>query len=118
MRFMVLYKPGKEDFAFPPPAEMGKLIDEMTRAGVFLETDGLRPSSEGARLRISGRTCTVTDGPFAETKELIAGYAVLRVTSKAEAIDWAKRFLTLMGEGESEVRRMFDREDLELANRQ
>ncbi len=118
MRFMVLYKPGKEDFAYPPPAEMGKLIDEMTRAGVFLETDGLQPSAEGARVRISGGAFTVTDGPFAETKELIAGYAVVRVKSKAEAIDWAKRFLTLMGEGESEVRRMFDREDVDPASRQ
>jgi hypothetical protein len=111
MRFMILYKPGMEETAPPSEehvAEMGKLIEDMMNAGVLIATDGLQPSSKGARVRISGGTFTVTDGPFAETKELIAGYAIVEVTSKEEAIEHAKRFLTLVGKGEGEVRRMHD----------
>jgi hypothetical protein len=87
---------------------MGKLIEEMAKAGVLLATDGLQPSSKGARVRISGGKFTVTDGPFTEAKELIAGYAIVQVKSKEEAIEWAKRFLKVMGEGESEIRQMHD----------
>jgi hypothetical protein len=109
MRFMTLYKPGYESDA--PPTEqvmaaMGKLIEDMTKSGVLIATDGLQPSSKGARVRISGKKITVTDGPFTETKELIAGYAIINVKSKAEAIELTKRFLTVMGEGESEIRLM------------
>jgi len=89
-------------------AGMGKFIEEMAKAGVLLATDGLQPSSKGARVRVSGGKFTVTDGPFTETKELIAGYAIVQVKSKDEAIEQAKRFLKLMGEGESEVRQMHD----------
>ena len=89
-------------------AEMGKLIEEMANAGVLIATDGLQPSSKGARVRISEGKFTVTDGPFTETKELIAGYAIVEATSKQEAIEWAKRFLKVMGEGESEIRLMRD----------
>jgi hypothetical protein len=71
----------------------------MAKAGVLLTTDGLQPNSKGARVRISGGKFSVTDGPFTEAKELIAGYAIVRVKSKEEAIEQAKRFLTLMGEG-------------------
>jgi hypothetical protein len=111
MRFMLLYKPGHEADGPPPPehmAEMGKFIEEMARAGVLIATDGLQPSSKGARVRISGGKFTVTDGPFTETKELIAGYAIIQVMSKEEAIEQAKRFLKLVGEGESEIRLMHD----------
>ena len=111
MRFMVLYKPGRETDAPPSEREMadvGQLIEEMAKAGVLIATDGLQPSSKGARVRISGGKFSVTDGPFTETKELVAGYAILSVKSKAEAIEWAKRFLKVMGEGESEVRQMHD----------
>jgi hypothetical protein len=111
IRFMTLYKPGKEATASPSNelfAEMGKLIQEMAKAGVLLATDGLQPSSKGARVRISGGKFTVTDGPFAEAKELIAGYAIVEVKAKEEAIGWAKRFLKVMGEGESEIRQMHD----------
>lgn len=87
---------------------MGKLIEEMAKAGVLLATDGLQPSSKGARVRISGGKFTVTDGPFTEAKELIAGYAIVQVKSKEEAIEHAKRFLTLVGEGESEIRQMHE----------
>jgi hypothetical protein len=111
MRFMVLYKPGKETDAPPSEREMadvGRLIEEMAKSGVLIATDGLQPSSKGARVRISGGKFNVTDGPFTETKELVAGYAILSVKSKAEAIELAKRFLKVMGEGESEVRQMHD----------
>ena len=111
MRFMMLYKPGRETSAPPTDqemAEMGTFIEEMAKAGALIATDGLRPSSEGARVRISGEKFSVTDGPFAETKELIAGFAIVRAKSKAEAIELAKRFLKVVGEGESEIRLMHD----------
>ena len=114
MRFMSLYKPGVEPNGPPDQQKMaalGQLIEEMTSGGVMIATDGLLPSSTGARVRISDRQFIVTDGPFAETKELIAGYAILQVESKAEAIRWAKRFLDVMGEGECEIRPMFDSEN-------
>ena len=89
-------------------AKVGRLIEEMARAGVLLATDGLAPSSKGARVRIDGGTFTVVDGPFAETKELISGYAIVNATSKEHAIELAKRFLEVMGEGESEIRLMHE----------
>jgi hypothetical protein len=109
MRFMMLYRPGKEATAPPSAgvmAEMGKLIEEWTKAGVLLSTEGLQPSSQGMRVRIAGGKFTVTDGPFPEAKEVIAGYAIVQLKSKEEAIEYAKRFLKVMGEGESEVRPM------------
>jgi hypothetical protein len=111
MRFMVLYKPGSESDAPPTQQEienMGKFIEEMAREGVLIATDGLQPSSKGARVRISDGKFTVIDGPFTETKELIAGYAILQAKSKLEAIELAKRFLNVVGEGESEIRLMHD----------
>jgi hypothetical protein len=111
MRFMTLYKPGKESDAPPTQqeiAEMGRFIDELAREGVLLATDGLQPSSKGAKVRISNGKFTVTDGPFTETKELIAGYAIIQAESKDEAIELTKRFLKVVGEGESEIRLMHD----------
>jgi hypothetical protein len=115
MRFMMIYKPAdtKDMEAGVPPspqlmAEMGKFIEEMAKAGVLLFTDGLLPSSRGARVRQSGAKVTVTDGPFTETKELIAGFAIVRAKSKAEAVELAKRFLRIAGDGESEIREMYD----------
>jgi hypothetical protein len=111
MRFMTLYKPGRETDAPPSEQKMaavGQLIEEMAKAGVLIATDGLQPSSKGARVRIDGGRFTVTDGPFTETKELIAGYAIIQAKSKQEAIELAKRFLDVMGEGESEIRLMQD----------
>jgi hypothetical protein len=111
MRFMMLYKPGRESDAPPTERElaaMGQLIEEMAKAGVLIATDGLQPSSKGARVRILGDKFTVTDGPFTETKELIAGFAIVQVKSKAEAIELARRFLKVVGEGESEIREMHD----------
>jgi hypothetical protein len=111
MRFMMLYKPGKETDTPPTQEEMcgvQELIEEMSKAGVLVATDGLQPSSKGARVRINKGKFTVTDGPFTEAKELIAGYAIVDVATKKEAIELAKRFLEVMGEGESEIRQMHD----------
>jgi hypothetical protein len=111
MRFMTLYKPGKESDAPPSQqemADMGQFIEELAKAGVLIATDGLQPSSKGARVRLSGGKFTVIDGPFTETKELIAGYAIIQVESKEEAIELTKRFLKVVGEGESEIRLMHD----------
>lgn len=111
MRFMMLYKPGKE--ATAPPSEkeiaaMGNLIQEMARAGVLRTTEGLQPSSRGVRIGTTGGGFTITDGPFPESRDLIAGYAIVQVNSKQEAIEWAKRFLNVAGGGESEIREMYD----------
>jgi hypothetical protein len=115
MRFMMIYKPAntKDMEAGVPPsqeniAEMGKFIGEMAKSGILLATDGLQESSKGARVRLSAGKVTVTDGPFAETKELIGGFAIVQLNSKAEAIELAKRFLKLAGDGESEIRQMCD----------
>jgi hypothetical protein len=116
MRFMTLYKPGRESDAPPTQevmAKMGELIADMTKAGTLIATDGLQPSSKGAKVRISDGKFTVVDGPFAETKELVAGYAIVQASSKEEAIQLAKRFLSVMGEGESEIRLMHDGGDFE-----
>jgi hypothetical protein len=116
MKFMALYRPGREGVAPPPQAEMEKLVEEQTRAGILIATGGFEESAKGARVRIAGGAFTVTDGPFTETKELITGFAIVRVASKAEAIKECKRFLALMVEGECEVRQMFDAEDFAPAN--
>ena len=112
MRFMMLYKPGRETDAPPTEKEMrdmGEFIGEMAKSGVLLATDGLQSSAKGSRVRItSDGKFTVTDGPFTETKELIAGFAIVQTKTKAEAIELAKRFLKVVGEGESEIRAMHD----------
>lgn len=115
MRFMCIYRPAdtsKLESGLPPSqdevARMGQLIGDMIKAGVLLATDGLLPSSKGMRVRLSKGKLTVTDGPFTEAKELIAGFAIIRVSSKAEAIEWGKRFLQIAGDGESEIRLMWD----------
>ena len=112
MRFLCVYRPGKPESDAPVREEevaaMGKLIDEMTRAGVLLATEGCMSSASGARVRVDAGKYTVTDGPFPETKELIAGFCLLQVKSKAEAVEWAKRFLSVVKVGESEVRQLCD----------
>ena len=110
MRVLAVYR--AVETGIPPSAEnmaaMGKLIDEMSKAGVLLATEGCLPSSRGARVRISGGKFTVTDGPFSETKEVIGGFALFQVKSKEEAIEWTKRFLKLAGDGESEIREIYE----------
>jgi hypothetical protein len=111
MRFMMLYKPGRESDAPPTESEMaamGALIGDMAKSGVLVATDGLQPSSKGVRVRIDGKRFSITDGPFTESKELIAGFAIVQVKGKAEAVELAKRFLEVVGEGESEIRLMHD----------
>lgn len=114
MRFMVIVKANAESEAgvLPGPeilAEMGKYNEELAKAGVMLAGEGLHPSSKGARVRFSGRERTVIDGPFAEAKELIAGFWLLQVKSKEEVIEWVKR--APFQEGELEIRQVFDADD-------
>jgi hypothetical protein len=116
MRFMMIYRPSnvKDLEAGVPPtpqqmAEMGKFTAEVAKSGALVATDGLLPSAKGAKVLQSAGKVTVLDGPFTETKELIAGYAIVEVGSKAEAIDLAKRFLKAAGDGESEIRELFPR---------
>jgi len=110
MRFLSIYKTVER--SFPPSQEemskMGKLIEESMKAGTLLATEGCLPSALGARVRISGDKVTVTDGPFTESKELIAGFALLQANSKEEAIDIAKQFLQVVGAGECELRQIFE----------
>ena len=111
MRFMTIYKPGFERETPPTDkemADMGALIGEMMQKRVLVTTDGLQHSKKGARVSVNNGTFTVTDGPFTETKELVAGFAIIEVPSKAEAIEWTKRFLSVVGQGESELRLMQD----------
>jgi hypothetical protein len=117
MRFMVIVKATKDSEAGVMPSEqlladMAKFNEEMVKAGVMLDGNGLQPSSKGARIRFSGKDRIVTDGPFTETKELIAGYWVIQVKDKAEAIAWMKRCPNPHNEGgEIEIRQVFELED-------
>jgi hypothetical protein len=117
MRFMILVKATKNSEAGVLPdekllTEMGKYNEELVKAGVMLAGEGLHPSSKGARVKFSGAKRTVIDGPFAETKELIAGFWLWQVKSKEEAIKWVKRCPNPMkGESEIEIRQVFEAED-------
>jgi hypothetical protein len=118
MRFMVIVKADKNSEAGVLPdekllAEMGKYNEELVKAGVLLAAEGLQPSSKGARVRFSGAKRTVIDGPFAETKELIAGFWIFKVKSKEEAIEWVKRSPNPFPgtESEIEIRQVFETED-------
>jgi hypothetical protein len=117
MRFMVIIKADKDTEAGVMPsekllAEMGKYNEELAKAGVLLAGEGLQPSSKGARVRFSGDKRTVIDGPFTETKELIAGFWLFQVKSKEEAIEWVKRCPNpLEGECEIEIRQVFEADD-------
>jgi hypothetical protein len=117
MRFMVIVKADKNSEAGVMPSEelltaMGAFNEELVNAGVMLAGDGLHPSSKGARVKFSGASHTVTDGPFAETKELVAGFWLWKCASLAEAIEWVKRCPNPMeGESEIEIRQVFEAED-------
>lgn len=117
MRFMIIVKATKDSEAGVMPdkqllTEMGKYNEELVRAGVMLAGEGLHPSSKGRRVRFSGTQRTVIDGPFAETKELIAGFWLWQVKSLDEAIEWVKRCPNPMpGESEIEIRQVFEAED-------
>ena len=114
MRFMMIVKASQESEAGMMPGEqllasMAKYNEELVKAGVMLDGSGLKPSSKGARIKYSGDKRTVIDGPFAETKELVAGFWVIQVKSKEEAIEWAKR--VPFEDGEVEIRQFFELED-------
>jgi hypothetical protein len=117
MRFMIIIKADKNTEAGVLPSEqlladMGKFNEELVKAGIMLAGEGLQPSSKGARVKFAGDKRIVTDGPFAETKELIAGFWIWRVKSRQEAIDWVKRCPNPTGaESEIEIRQVFEAED-------
>ena len=119
MRFMMMVKANADTEAGVMPEEaliaaMGKYNEELQKAGVLLDLSGLQPSSKGARVKFSGGKRTVIDGPFPETKELIAGYWLIQVRSKDEAIEWATRAPAPHGEGkdgEIEIRQLFELDD-------
>jgi hypothetical protein len=116
MRFLGVLKADNDSEAGVPPSsefmeKMGKFMEEVMRAGVVKSTEGLHPSSKASRVTVADGKAQVTDGPFAETKELIASYALFEVKSKAEAIDWTTRFLKVMGGGECMIYQIFDPAD-------
>ncbi|MCM3877258.1 MAG: YciI family protein [Thermoanaerobaculia bacterium] len=117
MRFMIIVKANKNSEAGVRPSEklladMGKFNEELVKAGIMLAAEGLHDSSKGARVRFSGSKRTVVDGPFTETKELIAGFWLWQVKSKEEAIEWVKRCPNPHeGDSEVEIRQVFDMED-------
>ena len=118
MRFMVMVMATKESEAGIPPkpeayAAMGKYNDDLVKAGVLLAAEGLTPSSKGARVKFSGDKRIVTDGPFAEAKEVVAGFSIIQVKSMEEAIEWVKRAPNVSpnGEAEVEIRKLMDIED-------
>lgn len=116
MRFMIIRKADKDTEAEVLPSQellaaMLKYNEEMAKAGVFLQGEGLRASAKGARVRFSGGRPTVIDGPFAEAKEMIAGFTMIQVRSKEEAIEWVKRWPPEDGNVELEIRQVFEAED-------
>ena len=110
MKFLSVYK--SVERGVPPTQEemdkMGKLIEQEMKAGTLLATEGCLPSALGARVRVSDGKAAVTDGPFTEAKEVIGGFAILQANSKADAIEMAKRFLAVVGEGECELRQVYE----------
>ena len=121
MRFMIIVKATKDTEAGVMPkqslfAAMATYHEELVKAGVLLDASGLKPSSKGWRVRYSGPKRSVIDGPFAETKELIAGYTLIQVKTREEALEWSRRFPNPSGEGveaEIEVRQLFEMDDFE-----
>ena len=121
MKFMIIVKatPDSEAGRFPPDAEamfksMGDYHEELAKAGVLLDASGLQPSSKGWRIRYDGEKRQVMDGPFTESKELIAGYTMIQVRSRAEALEWSRRFPNPVGNNqpaEIEVRQLYELED-------
>ena len=127
MRFILMVRANRESEAGLIPqdreteklfADMAKYHEDLAKAGVLLDASGLKPSSTGWRIKYSGGKRTVVDGPFAESKELIAGYTLIQVKSREEAMEWARRFPAPFGEGtegEIEVRQLYELEDFEPA---
>ena len=111
MRFLCLYKPVKKEGTPPTQedfAKMGEFVEEMMKSGKLLATEGCLPSEKGARVRLSSGKFNVVDGPFTESKELVAGFALLQADSKEEAIELTKKFLDVAGDGETEIRQVYE----------
>ena len=111
MKFLCLYKSAKPEGTPPTQQEMdamGKLIEESIKSGKLLASEGCLPSAFGARVRMTGGKFNVTDGPFAESKEIVGGFALINVASKQEAIDFIKVFLKVAGDGETELRQVYE----------
>jgi len=111
MRFLCIYKSSTPEGTPPTQKEMeemGKLIERMKNSGALLATEGCLPSALGARVRLSSGKFSVTDGPFTEAKELIGGFALIKANSKEEAIQQTKDFLKIAGDGESEIRQVYE----------
>ncbi|HWW98191.1 MAG TPA: YciI family protein [Edaphobacter sp.] len=111
MRFLCLYKPAKAEGTPPRQeemAEMGKLIEESFKSGILLATEGCLPTALGARIRRTDGQFKVTDGPFTEAKELVGGFALIRTKSKDEAVAFTKKFMNIAGDGEVEIRQVYD----------
>ena len=111
MKFLCIYKPAKAEGVGPTQqemAEMGKYIEDSMKAGVLLSTEGCLPSALGARVRRSGGKIAVVDGPFSEAKEIVGGFALIQAPSKAAAIEIAKNFMNVAGDGETEVRQIYE----------
>jgi hypothetical protein len=109
MRFLGYTLANEAENATEPPSpdlyeKMGRFVEEATKAGVVVATGGIAPTSEGARISLKGGEFTVVDGPFAEAKELVGGWALMECRDLAEAVEWSKRFLGVLGEGEVRVR--------------
>jgi hypothetical protein len=111
MRFLCIYKPAKPEGTPPNEAEMatmGKLIEESFKSGALLATEGCLPSALGARVRRTGGKFKFTDGPFTDAKELVGGFALIESKSKEEAIEFTKAFMQIAGDGEVEIRQLFE----------
>ena len=111
MRFLCVYKPSKAEDVPPSQQEMqvmGAFIGEAMKSGWLIATEGCLPSASGARVRLTGGKYTVKDGPFTESKELIAGFAMIRAASRDEAVEYTKQFLKIAGDGEAEIRQIHD----------
>lgn len=117
MRFLGLLKADKDSEAGVPPSpefieRCGKFMETVAKAGVLVASEGLLPSSKGKRLRLENGKVTIIDGPFAETKEVVASYAILETKSMDEALEWTRRFLDCLGGGECEIRPIMTPQDL------
>jgi hypothetical protein len=111
MRYLCLFKSDKPEGTPPSEGEMtqmGKLIEESFKSGILLATEGCLPTALGARVRLTGGNFKITDGPFTEAKELVGGFALIKVKSKEEAIAFTKKFMYLAGDGEVELRQVYD----------
>jgi hypothetical protein len=116
MRFIAIYRPAEVQAAPSPQQyeEMGKYLQEAVKAGVLLATEGFGPSAkDDAKVKLSQGTFSITDGPFAETKEAIGGFALMQTRTREEMLEWTRRFLVIAGDGESEIRLLHDMSPLD-----